>query len=144
MYSSTNISTQIKSLAKSRNISVKKVLENAGLNYNTMSGMRTSIPRADNLAKIADCLDCSVDYLLGRTDNPKINSGNNIIEVQAMNGNYGVVGQNNAPLTIRNNKDDNNSDFSTQEKDLLRIYNAADGKTQMKIMQFIYGIEENL
>ena len=26
-----------------------------------------------NFAKIADYLDCSVDYLLGRTDNPEIN-----------------------------------------------------------------------
>ena len=30
-----------------------------------------------SLAKIADYLDCSVDYLLGRTDNPNI-SGTNI------------------------------------------------------------------
>lgn len=66
MYSSTDISARIKSLAKSRNMSVKQVLKNAGLNYNTMSGMRTSMPRADNLAKIADCLDCSVDFLLDR------------------------------------------------------------------------------
>ena len=28
---------------------------------------------AINLARIADYLDCSVDYLLGRTDNPEIN-----------------------------------------------------------------------
>ena len=27
----------------------------------------------DSLARIADYLDCSVDYLLGRTDNPEIN-----------------------------------------------------------------------
>ena len=26
---------------------------------------------ADSLAKIADYLDCSVDYLLGRTDDPQ-------------------------------------------------------------------------
>ena len=26
-----------------------------------------------SLARIADYLDCSVDYLLGRTDNPNIN-----------------------------------------------------------------------
>lgn len=26
------------------------------------------MPKSDNLAKIADYLDCSVDYLLGRTD----------------------------------------------------------------------------
>ena len=27
----------------------------------------------DSLARIADCLDCSVDYLLGRTENPAVN-----------------------------------------------------------------------
>ena len=26
-----------------------------------------------DLARIADYLDCSVDYLLGRTDNPAVN-----------------------------------------------------------------------
>ena len=26
-----------------------------------------------NFARIADYLDCSVDYLLGRTDNPEVN-----------------------------------------------------------------------
>lgn len=29
-----------------------------------------TLPNGDNLIKIADYLDCSVDYLLGRTDNP--------------------------------------------------------------------------
>ena len=29
-----------------------------------------SIPKGDILVKIADYFDCSVDYLLGRTDNP--------------------------------------------------------------------------
>lgn len=28
--------------------------------------------QANNLAKIADYLDCSVDYLLGRTDSPEL------------------------------------------------------------------------
>lgn len=49
---------------------MKQVLADAGLGYNTMTTYRTSMPKADNLAKIADCLDCSVDYLLGRTDDP--------------------------------------------------------------------------
>ncbi|WP_369597904.1 helix-turn-helix domain-containing protein [uncultured Oscillibacter sp.] len=30
-------------------------------------------PSCEILEKIADYLDCSVDYLLGRTDNPDIN-----------------------------------------------------------------------
>lgn len=32
-----------------------------------------ALPSGENLVKIADYLDCSVDYLLGRTDNPEIN-----------------------------------------------------------------------
>lgn len=31
------------------------------------------VPLAEILVKIADNLDCSVDYLLGRTDNPAVN-----------------------------------------------------------------------
>lgn len=70
MYNSNNIANNIKSIAKSKNVSVKKLLEDVGLGFNTMSNMKTSMPKADNLAKIADYLDCSVDYLLGRTDKP--------------------------------------------------------------------------
>ena len=33
------------------------------------------IPNGETLAKIADYLDCSVDYLLGRTDNPHSHKG---------------------------------------------------------------------
>lgn len=33
----------------------------------TFSNFRTSMPKADTLAKIADYLDVSVDYLLGRS-----------------------------------------------------------------------------
>lgn len=73
MYNSTNIAERIKELAKVRKVSMKKLLEEVGLGFNTMSNMKNSIPRADNLAKIADYLECSVDYLLGRTDNPEVN-----------------------------------------------------------------------
>ena len=45
---------------------MRQVLINAGLGFNTMTAYKTSMPKADNLAKIADVLDCSVDYLLGR------------------------------------------------------------------------------
>lgn len=73
MYSSAKVAEQIKSLAKSKGISVKKLLEDVGLGFNTMSNMKTSMPKADNLARIADYLDCSVDYLLGRTDKTEVN-----------------------------------------------------------------------
>lgn len=73
MYNSQNVAENIKKYSKAKKISVKRLLEDVGLGFNTMSNMKTSMPKADNLAKIADYLDCSVDYLLGRTDNPEVN-----------------------------------------------------------------------
>lgn len=73
MYQSTDVAKRIKLMAKHRKITVKQVLLDAGLNYNTMSNMRRSMLKADNLARIADVLDCSMDYLMGRTDNPDLN-----------------------------------------------------------------------
>lgn len=73
MYNSNDVADAIRFLSKQRGISVKKLLEDVGLGFNTMSNMKTSMPKADNLAKIADYLDCSVDFLLGRTDIPDIN-----------------------------------------------------------------------
>ncbi len=75
MYKSSNIAKRIKALAKKNNIKIKDLLENCGLNKNALSTMQCagSMPKADNLAKIADALGCSVDYLLGRTNNPEIN-----------------------------------------------------------------------
>lgn len=73
MYQSTDVAERIKQLAKDRSITVKQVLLDAGLNYNTMSNMRRSMLKADNLARIADVLNCSMDYLMGRTDNPDVN-----------------------------------------------------------------------
>ena len=50
------------------------MFETIGIGKNTMSNLKTSMPKADTLAKIADYLDCSVDYLLGRTDNSEVNT----------------------------------------------------------------------
>ena len=68
MYTSSDVANRIKELAKQQKISLKDLLSNAGLGFNAMSHMKTSMPRADSLAKIADQLSCSVDYLLGRTE----------------------------------------------------------------------------
>lgn len=77
MYNSNNIAATIKQVAKSKNIVVKTMLREIGLGYNMMSNMKTSMPKADNLAKIADYLDCSVDYLLGRTEVIEVNKKEN-------------------------------------------------------------------
>lgn len=71
MYNSRNLAIAIKSIAKERKKIIKDMLEACELGSNTMSGLYHGKAIAyDSLAKIADYLDCSVDYLLGRTDKP--------------------------------------------------------------------------
>lgn len=74
MYNAQKTAATIKAYAKSKNILIKDMLESCDLSKNALSSMlsRGSWIQANNLAKIADYLDCSVDYLLGRTDNPEI------------------------------------------------------------------------
>ena len=74
MYDSQKIATRIKTMAKSKGISLKIMLSECELGINTVSQMaKGNDMLSKNLARIADYLDCSVDYLLGRTDNPEIN-----------------------------------------------------------------------
>jgi len=70
-------SNRIKSLCKSNGITVKTLLESTNINRNFIYDLEKSgrIPSADKFERIADCLGCSVDYLLGRTDVPEVNRG---------------------------------------------------------------------
>ena len=68
------VAERIKIQAKRKGISVKKMLETCELGVNTVTKMANGTDIvSQNLLKIAECLDCSVDYLLGRTDNPEEN-----------------------------------------------------------------------
>lgn len=75
MYISTDIAKRIKDLAKAKSVKINDMLTECDLSKNTLSSMLSggSTPKSENLAKIADYLDCSVDYLLGRTDKPEVN-----------------------------------------------------------------------
>lgn len=54
------------------NITAYQIAKNTGISQGTMNEYKNGkkMPTIQNLIKIADYLDCSVDYLLGRTDNP--------------------------------------------------------------------------
>ena len=69
------LSTRIKEQCKKQGITVKALLEKCEMNRNTIYDLekRAVFPGCDKLSRIADYLDCSVDYLLGRTDNPEVN-----------------------------------------------------------------------
>ena len=66
------LSTRIKAQCKKTSITIKALLENCDMNRNTIYDLekRDVFPACDKISRIADYLDCSVDYLLGRTDNP--------------------------------------------------------------------------
>ena len=68
MYESTKTAEIIKNIAKSKGIYLKDMLQQLNLNKNTLSNMYNgSMLKGDSLAKIADYLDCSIDYLkIGR------------------------------------------------------------------------------
>ena len=77
LYNSPFVATRIKERSKIRGVAVKTLLENCDLGNNAMSHMlHGRAISAHSLARIADYLDCSVDYLLGRTDVPETNRGN--------------------------------------------------------------------
>lgn len=74
LYNSLNLADKIKDVAKFKSVALKDMLSDLELGSNTMSNMRHGrMLAADSLARIADYLDVSVDYLLGRTDIPEVN-----------------------------------------------------------------------
>ncbi|MCX4313557.1 MAG: helix-turn-helix transcriptional regulator [Clostridia bacterium] len=66
---------RIKELRKQRNISQIKLAMDLNLNQNSISRYESGEREADyaTLIAIADYFDVSLDYLLERTENPKMN-----------------------------------------------------------------------
>lgn len=66
---------RLKELRKKRNWSQQRLAYELCMNQNTLSRYETGEREADyaTLIKIADFFDVSIDYLLERTNNPKVN-----------------------------------------------------------------------
>ena len=72
MYTKELLKERINMMAKKNGGTVKEMLLKLGLNENTVNQISDKKGISSfSLAMIADYLDCSVDYLLGRTDEPK-------------------------------------------------------------------------
>ena len=56
------------------NLNAKKISEMTGISSGNISDWKNgrSFPSASKLSILANCLNCSVDYLLGRTNDPQI------------------------------------------------------------------------
>ena len=71
LYTAKLTRERIKNLCKSKRINMETMLKHYSLGVNAIRQINNKTGIASfSLAKIADYLDCSVDYLLGRTDNP--------------------------------------------------------------------------
>lgn len=71
MYSSEALVERIKSISKQKGFLIKDVLQASGLGVNALNQLSNKKGLSSlSLAKIADYLDVSVDYLLGLTDIP--------------------------------------------------------------------------
>ena len=87
----------IKELCKNRGTSVSKMLSTCGIRKSLIYDLekRDWTPSIAIAEQIADYLDCSVDYLLGRTDNPNIsgnyiNGDNSVQAIRTGNGNMTI------------------------------------------------------
>lgn len=56
-------------LASNKNISLKKLARELGLSESAIYQWRTSSPKVETVAKVADYFNVSTDYLLGRENN---------------------------------------------------------------------------
>lgn len=63
---------RIKELCKKHGISLNALEEKLGYSRNTIYSLKKQKPNAERIAEIADYFNVSTDYLLGRTDNPRI------------------------------------------------------------------------
>lgn len=131
MYDTQFVADRIKTQVKNVGCTMKIMLSDLGLGVNTVSHLAKGQEISYlNLAKIADYLDCSVDYLLGRTDNPNItadtyiNGDNNNNGQQAINGNVTV-----------NNSSENKKDTLTEQ--FMQKFEQLDFDDKVDVMQYV-------
>ena len=84
----TQVANRIKELCKLKGSSVSKMLEVCNIRKSLIYDLekRNASPSIEVIGQIADYLNCSVDYLLGRTDNPTVSGNNNVQAIRTGNG----------------------------------------------------------
>lgn len=65
---------RVRELAKKQGLSINQLEDKLNFGKNSLYGLKKSNPNSKIIEKIADYFNVSTDYLLGRTDNPRIAS----------------------------------------------------------------------
>lgn len=71
---------RIKELAQRQGLSINLLEEKLGYSRNTIYNLKNSKPSTERISEIADYFNVSTDYLLGRTDSPRIASNTSIVD----------------------------------------------------------------
>ncbi|AQN79783.1 transcriptional regulator [Leuconostoc garlicum] len=74
--------SRTKDIAKLRGLSLDDVALKAGLSAKSIYNWGRNSPKSENLQKVADVLNVSTDYLLGRTDEMNPTSSDNLTPAQ--------------------------------------------------------------
>ena len=76
MFDEKTFTLRLKTLRQSKNLTLGQLGESIGSTKATMGNLENANkkPSLEMVTKIADYFGVSIDYLLGRSDNPKINS----------------------------------------------------------------------
>ena len=100
---------RLQALCRAKGFNVTQLCKEVTNSSGNLSTWKKGYMRSDYLSLVADKLQCSTDYLLGRVDQPQtvysIN-GNNNVQVNGNNGDH-------SPLTV--NSHDNGNDNTTAE-----------------------------
>ena len=117
-------------LLQIKKITAYKVAKDTGISQGLCNEYKNGIktPTIENLIKIADYLDCSVDYLLGRTDTPNgtytINNQNTTVSgTQANVINHNVTASENTPDTLT--------------EQFIQVFRELDFKDKVDVMKIV-------
>ncbi len=133
MFEPYEIAERIKKCAKEKDITVKALLQKAGVGekmVSNMSGKNGSYPQTDKIAKIAVILDCSVDYLLGRTDSPEVTGA----YINGDNNGIQAVSRDNSKMTV-NGAAAPNKDTLTEQ--FMQKFEQLDFDDKVDVMQYV-------
>ena len=149
MYNSHDLAISIKAVAKEKNKVIKEMLKTCELSSNTMSSLYHGKSIAfDSVAKIADYLEVSVDYLLGRTDEPHtVKEHSNSANISNSN----IVDHSHGTITINNgetSKEPQTESISKQTvinettKELIGVFESLPTRERIRLLNMVYDFEE--
>lgn len=84
-----------------------------------------ALPSSEILLKIAEYFGVSIDYLLGRTDNPQSHKNSSTVSVGNVSGNSGAIGIGN---TV------NSQQLDDHQKLLIKLYNKLSLEEQIDLI----------